>query len=275
MSKKATRSRSSTTKSLSSVEVHFDGGVATLRLARPEARNALSIEMCGQIVEALSEIDANEAARVVILSGEGSTFCAGADFAAVSGPAGLEFLPAFERMLAAVARFRLPVLAQIQGAALGGGFQLATCCDFRIVADDAKLGIPSSRLGIVINLENVERLVALAGAPLAREILMTGANIAPDRALRGGIVTKVCSAAELEAETLTLARSIAVLAPLSVQGAKRTIGAISSALSSLRSHSPDEANAIDELVAEGYRSSDLQEGLRAMGEKRSPEFRGE
>ena len=243
-------------------------------MARPEARNALSIELCDQITRALEEIDSHEDARVVVLGGEGKTFCAGADFAAVSGPAGLDFLPAFESMLDALSSFRLPVIAQIQGAALGGGFQLATCCDFRVVAEDARLGIPSSKLGIVINLENVERLVSLAGVPLAKEILMTGANLDPTEAVVRGIVTKVCPAEQLEAETFSLARSVAGLAPLSVQGAKRAIGAIARAGSSLRSHSPEEAGVIDELVAGAYRSSDLQEGIRAMGEKRSPDFKG-
>lgn len=230
--------------------------------------------MCAEIVEALREIDANSHARVVILAGEGKVFCSGADFAAVSGPGGLEFLPVFENMLEALSTFRLPVIASIQGAALGGGFQLATCCDFRVAADDAKLGIPSSKLGIVINLENVERLVALAGAPLAKRILMTGAHISPQEAWARGIVTEVCSAGDLSGTTLSLAQKIAALAPLSVQGAKRAIGSVSSAGWSLRAHDPDEAQAIDELVAAAYRSADLQEGLRAMGEKRQPNFEG-
>ena len=231
--------------------------------------------MCDEIVGALEQVDGTPAARVVVLGGEGATFCAGADFAAVSGPGGLDFLPAFERMLEAVATFRLPVIARIQGAALGGGFQLATCCDFRVAADDAKLGIPSARLGIVINLENVERLVTLAGAPLAKEVLMTGRNIPAAEALSRGILTKVTSAAELESETTSLAESIAALAPLSVQGAKRSIGAVTRASSGLRAHAPAEAAAIDELVAQAYRSSDLQEGIRAMSEKRAPTFNAE
>src|SRR5690349_9253945 len=143
---------------MSLVKVEFDGGIATLTLNRPEARNALSIEMCDAIVEALQKIDANDEARVVILTGSGKVFCSGADFAAVSGPGALDFLPAFERMLEDVAHFRLPVIARIHGAALGGGLQLATVCDFRIVEEGARLGIPSSRLGIVVNFENVQRL---------------------------------------------------------------------------------------------------------------------
>ena len=231
--------------------------------------------MCGEIVHALAEIDADPANRVVILGGEGKTFCAGADFAAVSGPGGLDFLPAFEEMLQAVANFRLPVIARVQGGALGGGFQLATCCDFRVVADDSALGIPSSRLGIVINLENVERLVALAGAAAAKEILMTGKTISPREALDKGIVTSVCASSDLEVVTSDLAREIAGLAPLSVQGAKSAISAVSGAAINLRAHAPDVAADVDELVAEAYRSSDLQEGLRAMTEKRPPDFRGE
>ena len=260
---------------MSLVEVSFDGGVAELLLTRSDARNALSIDMCGEIVAALAEIDVRPETRVVILGGAGKTFCAGADFAAVSGPGGLDFLPAFESMLEAVAHFRLPVVARIQGAALGGGLQLATACDFRVVADDAKLGIPSSRLGIVINLENVERLVALAGAALAKEILMTGRTVAPDDALARGIVTTVCPPQQLETQTRELALSIAGLAPLSVQGAKRAINAIASAQTSLRALAPGEAAAVDASVAEAYRSSDLQEGLRAMAERRPANFSGE
>lgn len=227
------------------------------------------------MVLALGEIEADRTNRVVILGGAGKSFCAGADFAAVSGPGGLDFLPAFEEMLEAVANFRLPVIARIQGAALGGGFQLATCCDFRVVAEDAALGIPSARLGIVINLENVQRLVALAGVSAAKEILMTGRAIRPAEALDKGIVSQVCGAPELETVTQDLARQIAALAPLSVQGAKRAITAVAGAATDLRSQFPEAAAEIDRLVAEAYRSSDLQEGIHAMTEKRAADFRGE
>jgi enoyl-CoA hydratase/carnithine racemase len=158
---------------LALVDVDDHERVATLTLNRPEARNALSVELCDAIVGALSEIEALDA-RAVIVKGAGSVFCSGADFAAVAGHSGLDFLPAFERMLESVARFRLPTIAAIQGAALGGGLQLATVCDFRIAASDANLGIPSSRLGIVVNFENVQRLALLVGIAHAKEVLMTG-----------------------------------------------------------------------------------------------------
>ena len=257
------------------VDVAFDGNVATLTLTRPEARNALSIEMCGAIVEALEEIEANREARAVILAGEGKVFCSGADFAAVSGPGALDFLPAFERMLEAVAHFRLPVIARIHGAALGGGLQLATVCDFRVVAEDAKLGIPSTRLGIVVNFENVQRLVLLVGVARAKEILMTGKVFSGEEGASAGLTTKTCPAAELDAEVATLARSIAALAPLSVQGAKKAIDAVQSHLGALRDTAPFRADEIDRLVVDAYNSSDLAEGIAAMTEKREPNFRGE
>jgi enoyl-CoA hydratase len=257
------------------VDVAIADSVAKLSLTRPEARNALSIEMCDAIVGALEEIETNRDARVVILAGEGKVFCSGADFAAVSGPGALDFLPAFERMLEAVAHFRLPVIARIHGAALGGGLQLATVCDFRVVAQDARLGIPSTRLGIVVNFENVQRLVLLVGVARAKEILMTGRVFTGEEGAAAGLTTKLCPAGELEAEADTLARSISALAPLSVQGAKKAIDAVQSHLGALRETAPFRADSIDQLVVEAYNSSDLAEGIAAMSEKREPNFRGE
>ena len=256
------------------IRVSFQGAVATLELARPEARNALSIALCDAIVDGLEEIDAAPEARVVILAGEGKVFCSGADFAAVSGPGGLSFLPRFERMLEAVGRFRLPVIARIQGAALGGGLQLATACDFRLASADAKLGIPSSRLGIVINLENVQRLVALVGGPVAKEILMTGKTMSGAEAHSDGLVTQALPEQDLAAATETFAAEIAELAPLSVQGAKRAIEEITRWGTDIRSNKPDVAAEIDALVAGAYNSADLQEGLAAMAEKRPGRFEG-
>ena len=257
------------------VGVAVENGIASLTLQRPEARNALSIEMCDAIVDGLEKIDKDPSARVVIIEGEGKVFCSGADFAAVSGPGALDFLPAFERMLETVAHFRLPVIAQIHGAALGGGFQLATVCDFRIVTTDAALGIPSSRLGIVVNFENVQRLVLLAGVARAKEILLGARRFKGDAAVAAGLATKSVAPEDLRSEVEDLAGGIASLAPLSVQGAKKAIDAVMSHLGGTRTSLPAQAHLIDELVVEAYNSSDLAEGIAAMSEKREPNFRGE
>ena len=251
-------------------EASHDGRVATILLHRPEARNALSVDMCRALTDTLEEIRSSEA-RAVVVRGAGPAFCAGADFAAVSGAGGIEFLPAFEEMLETVAAFPLPTIASIQGAALGGGLQLATVCDFRIAADDAKLGIPAARLGIVVNYENVERLVMLVGVARAKEVLMTARQYTGAEATTAGLVNRDVPAPELERTTQELAAEIAALAPGSVRGAKRAIGLVERRA---RSSGPAVAE-IDVLVEAAYRSADLREGIASMRERRAPEFRGD
>lgn len=250
-----------------------DTGVARLVLSRPEARNALSVDLCRSVSGALTEIRDSDA-RVVVIQGEGSVFCSGADLAVVSGPGALGFLPAFEAMLEEIARFPLPTIARIQGAALGGGFQLATVCDFRIATTTAKLGIPSSRLGIVINFENVERLVLLAGVATAKEILMTARAFTGSDAATRGLVTAAVEEARLDAEVDRFAASVAELAPRSVRGAKRAIALVQDQLSSARRRDPGAVEVMDRLVADAYSSADLAEGIRSMQEKRAPRFDG-
>jgi enoyl-CoA hydratase/carnithine racemase len=259
---------------LSSLVELRGGRVVELVLNRPDARNALSVDLCNAIVHALERAGASSESRVVVVRGEGKAFCSGADFGAVSGPGGLDFLPAFERMLEALARFRLPTVALIHGAALGGGLQLATVCDFRIAAADAKIGIPSTRLGIVVNFENVQRLVLAAGLPTAKEVLMTGRMYTGEEAERGGLVTRSVPAEELDEAVRSFSEDIAALAPLSVQGAKRTIAVVADAMANARATAPDMAREIDDLVMQAYKSADLHEGIRAMTEKRPPRFEG-
>ncbi|MGI8407539.1 MAG: enoyl-CoA hydratase/isomerase family protein [Actinomycetota bacterium] len=255
------------------VVVSVDGPIAVITLSRPEVRNALSAEMCREITAALPDIEASDA-RVLSLKGEGPVFCAGADFAAISGPGGLDFLPSFTEMLGALWHFRLPTVACLTGAALGGGFQLATACDFRIASDDCKIGIPSSALGVVIDPENVERLVLLMGVRVAKEVLMTGRFFSGSEALSTGLVTEVHPAAEIAGAADAFVHRVASLSPMAVQGAKQTINAIAAEMSSLRSRDPEGATRLDASVAEAYRSDDLQEGVAAMREKRAPNFKG-
>lgn len=256
------------------VKVHVGEGIARLTLSRPEVRNALSAELCEDISQGLAEIR-DQDARAVVIEGRGSVFCSGADFAAVSGPGAADFLPAFERMLEDVARFPLPTIARIQGAALGGGLQLATVCDFRVATSSTKIGIPSARLGIVVNFENVERLVLVAGLAAAKEILMTARVFTAMEAKSLGLITAVVDDEDaLDHEVDGLARSIADLAPRSVRGAKRAIALVEEQLSAARRRDPGAVGEMDRLVADAYDSEDLAEGIRAMQAKRPPRFSG-
>ncbi len=251
-----------------------DGLVASLTLNRPEARNALSAEMCESILSGLEQVDKTDA-RVLIIKGAGKVFCSGADLAAVSTPGGaVGFLPVFERMLEAIARYRLPTIAVIQGAALGGGFQLASVCDFRLAASDAKIGIPSSKIGILVNFENIERLVLLAGPATAKEMLMTGRTYSGKEAETVGLVNNRIPPEHLGSAALRLGAELAQRAPLSVQGTKVAIQAVVDHLGNTRAAHRGVVEELDHLVAAVYASEDLQEGVRALAEKRPPRFQG-
>lgn len=258
---------------MSLVEVTKSGAVVTVALNRPEARNALSIELCDAIVEAIEVLEKDPITRVIVVRGNGPVFCSGADFALVSGPDGGRFLPSFESMLEAVAHCRTPTIASIHGAALGGGLQLATVCDFRIAASAARIGIPSSRLGIVVNLENVERLVTLVGVAVAKEVLMTARIFTGEEATEAGLITRAVPVDDLGSAVADFAAQIGELAPLSVQGAKRAVQFLLDARSA-RACDPGGALEVDALVAEAYASDDLVEGLAAMEDRRTPDFRG-
>ena len=188
--------------------------------------------------------------------------------------AGPGFRPAFESMLEAVARFRLPTLARIHGAALGGGLQLASVCDLRIAATDARLGIPWARFGVLVNLENVRRFVLLAGVATAKEVLMGARTFSGTEARAAGLVNRSVPPDELDIAVAQLADTLSALAPLAVQSVKRAITAVLESLGDVRSLQPEAAAELDRDLADVYVSRDLKEGLRALSEKRPPDFTG-
>lgn len=256
------------------VEVGREGHVAWLTLNRPDVRNALSAEMCDDLVVALHGVETDADLRSLVIRGAGPVFCAGADIGGLSGTDATLFLQSFEAMLEALARARVPTIAAIQGAALGGGFQLATVCDFRVAGRTAKLGVPAAKLGILVNFENVQRLVLMAGIAAAKEMLLAGSTYSGEEAAPAGLVNVVADDARVEEAARHLAVRITELAPLSVQGAKRAIQAVADHLGSARGTQSATVAEIDRLVTEAYASNDLAEGLGALSEKRPPNFTG-
>jgi enoyl-CoA hydratase len=245
-------------------------GLATID--RPERRNALSAELCDDLRGHLEQADG---LRAVVLTGEGVAFCAGADIArraqdtgGLDHGGGDSFRPAFEQVLDTIVGFPAPVIAAVNGAALGAGMQLAVACDLRIVAPGAVLGIPAAKLGVLLSAANIRRLASLVGQGPARDILLTGRTMSVEEAQRHGFVQQVSG--DPVAESLRLAADIAKLAPLSVQGHKRALNLVAD-----RTALDAETTAtIRALEADAFASDDLQEGLAAFGEKRPPEFHG-
>ena len=255
--------------------IHWDRNefVATALIDRPARRNALSAPLCDEL---RANLEANRDLRAVVIGGTGDrAFCSGADLArrasdtgGIGHGGGDSFRPAFNQLLDEIVEFPAPVIAAVNGAALGAGMQLAVACDLRVVAPNATFGIPAGRLGVLLSPINVERLVRAVGQPMARDVLLTARVLDIDEAAAVGLVQR--RAADSLAAARQLAVEIAALAPLSVRGHKTMLGRVSGASTLAEA----ELGALADLESAAFQSEDLQEGLAAFAEKRKARFTG-
>ena len=253
----------------SNVVLDIDGPIATVTLARTAARNALTWEMYDALVEACDAVP-TAGARVVIIRGSDGAFSSGTDIAQFdqvrSGADGV----AYERRLAHVIErleaVDVPTIASIDGPAVGGGCALAVACDLRIAADTARLGVPVARtLGNCLSVENLARLVDLVGQGRALELMFTGRLVPAAEALAWGLVHRVVPAADLDAETRTLAGELA-------SRATSTVATTKAMLRRLRAARRPAPGDCDDLIAACYASADFREGVTAFAAKRRPSF---
>lgn len=252
------------------------GRVAVVTLNRPDRRNALSVEMLAGLLDALEGVAADPGARCILLRGEGKHFCAGADFGDVAAGAekGARYGGGFEAFLRALEEHPLPVVCQVQGAALGAGCQVLAAADLAVAATDAQIGIPSAKLGILLDLEKVQRMVAAVGAPRVREMLLTGRPLSGTEAAAWGLVTRAVKPDEVAAAARALAEDVASGAPLSVRGSKAAIREVLRHGALDRSTDAGVFAAHDEASIRALTSADVQEGLAALRERRPPDFSG-
>ena len=251
-------------------EVRGFVGLATID--RIERRNALNGELCEQLRDLLV---AHPDLRAVVITGAGSAFCAGADLVTrfeqsettAHGPVDT-FRPAFEELLDAIVDHPAPVVAAVNGPAIGAGMQLAVACDLRVAAPGAKFAIPGGRLGVHLSPRNIWRVAMLAGQGAARDFLLAGRTVDADEALRMGIVQRLGD--DALADALAIADDIAASAPLTTRGHKRSLNLVAEA----QWLSADARTEIAALEAEAFASEDLQEGMAAFAEKRTPNFTG-
>jgi enoyl-CoA hydratase/carnithine racemase len=249
--------------------------VARLTLSRPDSRNALDHEMLNGIAEAMPALDRGIEVRCVILTGAGGIFSAGYDIGGFSEDefeAEAESLVGhpFARGLDAVAAHPWPVLCAINGHALGGALELTLCCDLRVCARGAKLGMPPAKLGLIYGHTGLQRFIDAIGVPRTKELFLTGDNVTAERAEKMGLVNQVTDDAHLEAAAVELAAEIAANAPLSMRGNKH-------AIDTLNSHprlTPEQERELIELRESCFRSEDFREGLAAFAEKRKPVWKG-
>lgn len=249
-----------------------DAAVATLTIDRPERLNALNPATMLEIEHAIVVVDDDPAIRCLIITGGGDkAFIAGADISAMVTMSGFEekkFAKHGLGVLRDLETLRMPVIAAVNGFALGGGTELALACDLIIAADTARFGQPEIKLGIIPGFGGTQRLPRRIGLSKAREMIYTGDIIDAATALRYGLCNYVFPAAELMRECRALATKIASQAPLAVQQAKIAINA---------GVEMDLDNALrfeTEAVALAFSTRDKQEGMLAFLEKRPPYFIG-
>ncbi len=248
--------------------------VAHVTLNRPGAANALSCELVGALGHAFARLRGQEGdtVRAVVVTGAGGkAFCAGADLKerrAMSLEETRSFLKHLNAVVDAIAAFPRPVIAAINGAAFGGGLELALACDFRLAADTAELGLVETRLGIIPGAGGTQRLARVAGLAVAKELILTGRRVSAARAKELGIVSEVVPAAELAGAAAKLAAELAGAGPLAVTQAKRALdGGFDLSMPEALAHE----RACYQVVLE---SEDRNEGLAAFAEKRPPRFTG-
>lgn len=249
--------------------------VAIVTLNRPERMNTLGGSMKPDLARAFFDYArADERVHAVLVTGSGErAFCAGADIKERAGnqAAGTDYFVAQKAthdLFRNIEEFEKPVIAAINGVALGGGLEIALCCDIRLAADSARFGLPEIKLGVIPAAGGTQRLPRLIGEARAKELILTADLVDADTALRYGIVSRVVPQAELMTQAFALAQRIAEHPPLAVRFAKRAInrGMQTDLDSGLEYERYAAAMIID--------SEDRKEGMRAFVEKRKPVFTG-
>lgn len=256
--------------------VDREGQTAILTINRHAQRNSLSFEMWERFPRHIKALDADPSVRVIVVTGAGGkAFASGADISEFTSKrtgrdAAALYHRAVEETMAGLEAASKPVIAMVNGFALGGGCELAVACDLRIAAESSSFGIPSAKLGVVISFSDTKRLVDLVGPAVAKEMLMTGRRLSAREALAVGLVNQVVPDPLLRQTTLDMAAMIAANAPFSVASAKVMVDhcqrdADLSAASSTDTDRPLRC----------YETEDFREGVQAFLEKRPPRFRGQ
>ena len=247
------------------------GGVRVLTVDRPDKLNALNRQTLEALDAAFAAAATDAGVRAVVLTGSGpKAFVAGADIAEMNGLTaieGREFSLLGQRLMRRIERMPKPVVAMVNGYALGGGLELAMACHLRIAADCARLGQPEVNLGLVPGFGGTQRLLRLAGRAAALELCLLGAPVDAMRALQLGLVNRVVPAAELEAETMKLASQLAAAAPLALRGVLDAV--LLGGECGIEEGLQFETAQFALLFA----SEDMREGTTAFIEKRKPQFR--
>ncbi len=244
------------------------GLIRTLTIARPERRNALDHAHFRLLAEAIAEAARIDAVRVLVVTGQGTAFCAGYDLSTPLNPDAATAPDAIVlQTMTSVRACPIPIIARVNGPAFGAGLELAISCDLRVVSDQSTFCLPPARLGIAYAPEGLARLVSLIGTGAARRMVFSCEVVPADRALALGLVEELAPAALLDERTIALADTIADAAPLAVAAMKRTFNRLELALP------PNHREEAERDRLACYASDDAAEGAAAFVSRRPPVFR--
>jgi enoyl-CoA hydratase/3-hydroxyacyl-CoA dehydrogenase len=262
----------SETKHYESIIVKKEEGIGWLTLNRPHRLNTLTSEMIDEMSSALNDFEADKEIKCIVITGTGDkAFSAGADVTAFTGvtPAtAVEASSKGQTLYTRLERIGKPVIASLNGYALGGGLEMASACDFRIASEDAQLGQPEINLGLIPGWGGTQRLVRLVGLAKAKHMILLGDRISAEEAAKIGLVNMVVPKAKLHEETLAFAKRLADGPPVALKLAKEALN--------FGSQVPLDVGLKLEAAAFGIVMStkDVMEGVSALMSKRKPEFKG-
>ena len=250
--------------------IQREGNIRIVKINNPQSMNALNSEVLSELDQAFYEIGNDPQTNVVILTGEGRAFVAGADISQMStmnAAQGKDFGVQGSKVFRKIELLPKPVIAAINGFALGGGCELALACDIRIASAKAKIGQPEVGLGITPGFSGTQRLPRIVGEGRAKELIYTAKAITADEAFRIGLVNKVVESEQLMDEAVALAKTIAKNAPIAVRFSKEAVN---------RGMQTDIDTAIaieNDLFALCFSTEDQKEGMKAFFEKRPSEWK--
>ena len=252
------------------VLVETEGGVCWISLNRPDKLNSMTLEMHEMVREALDGAEADASVGCIVITGAGArAFCAGADVShlgKLSPEEGREFSEKGQETILKIIRHPKPVVAAVNGFALGGGCELAAACDFRIASEKARFGQPEINLGLIPGWGATQLLQRIVGPTKAKDLISTGAMLGAQEALQAGLVNRVVEADKFEEEVRAFAESLTRGPGIALSKAKKLINM------SLRLEEGLEAEAED--FGGLFATEDFREGVAAFLEKRKPSFRG-
>ena len=253
-----------------SIYIDRDGPIATVHLNRPSKRNALTLDMWQRLSAAVEELDRDTATKVVVITGEGDAFAAGADIdefeqAFADPQAGERVAEITYQSQRRLARNAKPTIAKVRGPCIGGGCGIALCCDLRFADDTAKFGITPAKLGLVYSVADTKRLVDTVGPARAKDLLYTGRIVDAAEAHAIGLVDQCLATADLDAAVRKYALQIAAASQFTARATKHIVQMIMDGAT-------DDNHETRRLFVDAFSGADFKEGFSAFTRKRKPAF---